>query len=1031
MKTLLLLNSFLNMQIVDEKDKGFWRKKSNPKLKLGESIFRKFIEQSSEGICLIDSEGIIIEWNKAMSEIFEVAREKYLNKPVWLFDYDYLPKKQQTESEKNRIKKAVYDYINNPANEIFIDEFEKEVNNNTKYIQYRIFPIKVESGKIFGRINIDVSERKAAEFELEDYKEHLELLVNERTSELQHSEARMRLLFQSIPMAYYSYDKKNRKNNLWHSHQIEALTGFKPQDFQDNPDLWVSRINRDDYSMVGGTFNSMKPNVPISCEYRWKDAKEHDIWIYDQAILIEEDDGKSGQIIGCFMDISERKEAEKAIIESERNYREIFNSTSDSIFIYDSNSKKIDDVNDTMLKMYRAQFEEAITADLIKYSLGEPPYTAEDFYDHLEKAINNGEHHFEWISRRMDNTTFWSDIILKPIVLNGEEKILAVVRDIDERKKAEEKIFKERSKAQQYLSIAGVMFISINAQGNITMVNQKGCDILGYTQKEIIGKNWFNNFLPKSLSEEVKKVFNKLITGKIKLVEYFENPIITKKGEIRIIAWHNTIIKDNEGNITGTLSSGEDITEGKKAEKALKESEEKYRLLVEGQTDLVVKIDIKGEFLFVSPSYCDLFGKTEKELIGKRFMPLVHKDDQDATIKAMENLYKPPYTCYVEHRVYTKHGWRWIAWSDKAVLNEKNRVIEIIGVGRDITYQKGVEDALRRSEDRFRSIVQQLSDVILIIDPDTTILYDTPSAKNILGYKEGYLIGKKGLDLVHPDDFKSAREKLASLLSDQSPVTTMELRMKHAEGRWIPLEAIGINMLKHPSINGMIITLRDISERKHMEKRILDAVIKTEEQERDRFAKNLHDDLGPLLSSIKMYVNSFENTNDKAKQKYIIEQLNEVVKEAITTTKEVSNDLSPHILNNYGLVSATESFIKKVPDFIKVKFESDLITERYSNTIENSFYRILKELINNTIKHAQADKIKLKLTENNKRLKFTYSDNGKGFDISNIHLTQLRGMGLSNIISRARSLNGRYEFQTEPDKGFEFKISIPIDQLLD
>jgi PAS domain S-box-containing protein len=467
----------------------------------------------------------------------------------------------------------------------------------------------------------------------------------------------------------------------------------------------------------------------------------------------------------------------------------------------------------------------------------------------------------------------------------------------------------------------------------------------------------------------------------------------------------------------------------KESFEALSQSEEKYRILIEGQTDLVIKIDSGGNIAFVSPSYCDLFDKTEIDIIGTKFIPEIHDEDQNASAKAIESLYSPPYTCYFEQRVFTKYGWRWIAWNHKAILDKKNKVNEIVGVGRDITYQKGVEDALRRSEDRFRSIVQHLSDVVLIIDSDTTILYDTPSTKEVLGYEEGYLIGKKSTDLVIPQDLEHAQNILAELLSKELGVIQTELRLYHSDGHWIPLEFIAINMLKHPSIKGMIITLRDISERKQMEKQILDAVIKTEEQERDRFAKNLHDDLGPLLSSIKMYVNSFENTKDEKKREYIVEQLNEVVKESIITTKDVSNDLSPHILNNYGLVSAIESFIKKIPDSIKVKFDSNLTAERYSKTIENSFYRILKELLNNTIKHANASIIDISLNEENQKLIFLYYDNGKGLDINKLGELQKQGMGLSNIISRIKSLNGIYEFPCRPS-GFECKISIPIDQLV-
>jgi two-component system cell cycle sensor histidine kinase/response regulator CckA len=130
----------------------------------------------------------------------------------------------------------------------------------------------------------------------------------------------------------------------------------------------------------------------------------------------------------------------------------------------------------------------------------------------------------------------------------------------------------------------------------------------------------------------------------------------------------------------------------------LQESEEKYRLLVENQTDVVVKVDLEGRFLFVSPSYCRLFGKTEAELLGNTFMPLVHEDDRLPTARAMEALHRPPFAAAIEQRAMTVHGWRWIAWADTAVRDASGTVVAIVGVGRDVTERREVEDRLRRSE---------------------------------------------------------------------------------------------------------------------------------------------------------------------------------------------------------------------------------------------------------------------------------------------------------------------------------------------
>lgn len=136
------------------------------------------------------------------------------------------------------------------------------------------------------------------------------------------------------------------------------------------------------------------------------------------------------------------------------------------------------------------------------------------------------------------------------------------------RKRAEEALKEERDKAQNYLDVAGVIILAIDLSGKVTLINKKGRQILGYKEKEIIGKKWFDNFIPTRIKSEMLTLSKKLLSGETGL-EFYENPILTKSGEERLIAWHNTIIKDDKGNIIGHLCSGEDITERKKMEEQL------------------------------------------------------------------------------------------------------------------------------------------------------------------------------------------------------------------------------------------------------------------------------------------------------------------------------------------------------------------------------------------------------------------------------------------------------------------------------
>jgi PAS domain S-box-containing protein len=148
----------------------------------------------------------------------------------------------------------------------------------------------------------------------------------------------------------------------------------------------------------------------------------------------------------------------------------------------------------------------------------------------------------------------------------------------------------------QYLEIAGVMIVAINREGKITLINKRGCDILGYEKSEAMRKDWFETFLPEEERKTVREVFGKIMDNELEQTEYYENMIITKDGKKKLIAWHNSVLKDKNGNIIGSLSSGDDVTEKRDYEKSLLEKNEdlqKVNSLVIGREMKMVELKKK------------------------------------------------------------------------------------------------------------------------------------------------------------------------------------------------------------------------------------------------------------------------------------------------------------------------------------------------------------------------------------------------------------------------------------------------------
>ncbi len=263
---------------------------------------------------------------------------------------------------------------------------------------------------------------------------------------------------------------------------------------------------------------------------------------------------------------------------------------------------------------------------------------------------------------------------------------------------------------QDFMDIAGVMFVALDSSGRVILINKKGCEILGYSEGEIIGKDWFSHFLPKKSREEVRSVFNKLINGKYKPPEFYTNSVVTKNGEQRYLSFHNSILRDKEGCIIGTLSSGEDITEQMETDAALQESEERYRAFFDHSLNFVYIYDFKGNLIDANKAALDLFGYSKKELKGMNIYSFLADSKQIPNVERIiiELAETGQHKETSEFKLKKKDGSTIWVETKSSVIYKDGKPAAIQGIGWDVTRRKHDEQQIKKSLHEKEVLLQEI-----------------------------------------------------------------------------------------------------------------------------------------------------------------------------------------------------------------------------------------------------------------------------------------------------------------------------------
>ncbi|MDT8309312.1 MAG: Cache 3/Cache 2 fusion domain-containing protein [Bacteroidales bacterium] len=330
--------------------------------------------------------------------------------------------------------------------------------------------------------------------------------------------------------------------------------------------------------------------------------------------------------------------------------------------------------------------------------------------------------------------------------------------------------------------------------------------------------------------------------------------------------------------------------------------------------------------------------------------------------------------------------------------------------------------ALKQSEERFEKLFDSTGDAIFVTDANENIIEVNQAACDILGYSKEQMLSMKMSEIKTPDYAAIVAENRRKIYKKGS-LTFESVHVTH-DGVLVPVE-ITSRVVEYKDEKLILSVARNISERKKVEREVLSAVIRAEERERERFAKDMHDGLGPLLSTIKLYVDELENMQmDESERSEMIKYTDELIDEAMQSIRSISNNLTPRVIHEFGLHKAIEAFCDKInkTNAVKIIYAHQKAPNRFDINFELILFRVISELINNTLKHAKASNISIELFESDGKIILRFTDDGVGFDLYQVMERENKGIGLRNIISRIKSVNGVYNIDSAPGEGLRVEV---------
>ena len=989
------------------------RKRSERALKESEEKYKELFEAESDALFLIDNEtGNIIESNMAAEKLYGYTKKE-------------LAKKKNTDlsAESDKTKMVTENTSPNKEDVVFIPLRYHKKRDGTHFpveITGRFFKWKGKSVHI-AAIR-DITERKLAE------------------DTLKKSEAKYRLLFDSIPDVITTINEKGTIISA--NNSVKRILGYEPSELLGKsveilaPEELRSEQKENITKAMNKGFLESYETTRIA-----KDGTQIPV---DITVFTNKDN--AGNLLGIsaiLRDISERKKAEEALRESERKFREMADLLPQIVFETDLQGN-LTFVNEQAYVKFGYSKEDVKRGfNIYKALIPEDKQRAQE---NLLKIINGKiAENSEYNLIKKDGSVFpaliYSSRILKndkPIGLRG------ILVDITERKLSEEELKESEEKHRIISELSSDYFYSlvVKPSGNIEVewLSESFERVTTYSRNEIENlEKWRSHIYPDDIPGLIKNtealLENNVVTSIYRLV--------TTDGETR---WFSDRLMPNwdekQQKVIRIFGAVSDITERKLAEKALQESEERYRNVVENARELIWQVDTEGKFVFFNNYAEKLSGQKSADWKGKSFAPFVHPHDLARVNKILQDTLAGN-TIQYETKIFNGKGEILDLEIQTIPTYVDAKVTGTLNFGRDITERKLAEETIRESQRQLSTLMSNLPGMAYKCknDPNWTMEFISDGGYSLTGYHAQELVDSTKVsysDLIHPEDRQMVWDKVQyAIEKKQSFQITYRIITASGENKWVWEKGQAIYGAENEvvSLEGFI---TDITEGKKAESKLrasrnqlrslAERLQMIREEERATVAREIHDDLGQTLTALKMDISWMKKNPDMTKEKRVekIDVMLGLTDSTIQTVKRIATKLRPDILDDLGLISAieweAEEFKKRSGIECKLVVSVDDIPIDENVTI--AVFRIFQESLTNIARHSGATKVEVVIEEANDLLKMEIRDNGVG--ITEEQISSSKSLGLIGMNERVSVFGGKLNILKIAEGGTAVRVLIPI-----